>query len=55
MVQGEKEVFYLEDLIKDFEITEVQKAGAIFDLTKLDFLNSQHMANPFHWKILQLL
>ena len=43
--RGEKEVFYLEDLIKDFEITEVQKAGAIFDLTKLDFLNSQHMAN----------
>ena len=43
--KGEKEVFYLEDLIKDFEITEVQKAGAIFDLTKLDFLNSQHMAN----------
>ena len=43
--RGEKEVFYLEDLIKDFEISEVQKAGAIFDLTKLDFLNSQHMAN----------
>ena len=43
--RGDKEVFYLEDLIKDFEITEVQKAGAIFDLTKLDFLNSQHMAN----------
>ena len=43
--RGEKEVFYLEDLIKDFEISEVQKAGAIFDVTKLDFLNSQHMAN----------
>ena len=43
--RGDKEVFYLEDLIKDFEITEVQKAGAIFDVTKLDFLNSQHMAN----------
>ena len=43
--RGDKEVFYLEDLIKDFEITEVQKAGAIFDLTKLDFLNSQHLAN----------
>ena len=43
--RGEKEVFYLEDLIKDFEISEVHKAGAIFDVTKLDFLNSQHMAN----------
>ena len=43
--RGEKEVFYLEDLIKEFNIKEVQKAGAIFDITKLDFLNSQHMAN----------
>ena len=46
--RGDKEVFYLEDLIKGFDITEVQKAGAIFDVTKLDFLNSQHMANLSH-------
>ena len=43
--RGDKEVFYMNDLIKDFEITEIQKAGAIFDITKLDYLNSQHMAN----------
>ncbi len=43
--KGDKEIFYLDDLIKDFEINEVQKAGAIFDLTKLDYLNIQHMAN----------
>jgi glutamyl-tRNA synthetase len=43
--KGNKEVFYLKDLIKDFEINEVQKAGAIFDITKLDYLNIQHMAN----------
>ena len=43
--RGENEVFYFEDLIKEFDITEVQKAGAIFDMTKLDYLNSQHMAN----------
>ena len=46
--KGEKEVFYLEDLIEDFEISEVQKAGAIFDVSKLDFLNAQHMANLSH-------
>ena len=43
--KGEKEIFYLNDLIKEFEITEVQKAGAIFDITKLDYLNAQHMSN----------
>ena len=43
--KGEKEIFYLNDLIAEFEITEVQKAGAIFDITKLDYLNAQHMSN----------
>ena len=46
--RGEKEVFYLDDLIKEFDINEVQKAGAIFDVTKLDFLNSQHLSNLSH-------
>ena len=43
--KGDNEVFYLDDLIKDFDIREVQKAGAIFDISKLDWLNSQHLAN----------
>ena len=47
--KGDNEVFYLEDLIKNFDIKEVQKAGAIFDISKLDWLNSQHLANlPLH-------
>jgi len=53
--RGDKEVFYLEDLIKDFEITEVQKAGAIFDVTKLDFLNSQHMTNLSHEEFINVI
>lgn len=43
--KGDQEVFYMEDLIRDFNIREVQKAGAIFDITKLDWLNTQHIAN----------
>ena len=42
---GENEVFTLNELIKDFDISEVQKAGAIFDITKLDWINSQHLNN----------
>ena len=53
--KGEKEVFYLEDLIEDFEITEVQKAGAIFDVSKLDYLNAQHMANLNHKEFINCL
>ena len=42
---GDKEVFYMDDLLNDFNIKDVQKAGAIFDITKLDWLNAQHLAN----------
>ncbi len=43
--KGDDEVFYLEDLIENFSLNKIQKAGAIFDITKLDWLNSQHLAN----------
>ena len=42
--KGEKEIFYLKDLIADFRIQEVQKAGAIFDPAKLDWINNNHLA-----------
>jgi len=42
--KGDKEIFYIEDLISDFRIQEVQKAGAIFDPAKLDWINNNHLA-----------
>jgi len=42
--KGDKEIFYLKDLISDFRIQEVQKAGAIFDPAKLDWINNNHLA-----------
>jgi len=36
--------FYIDDLISDFRIQEVQKAGAIFDPAKLDWINNNHIA-----------
>ena len=43
--KGDQEVFYIKDLIKNFNINDVQKAGAVFDVSKLDWLNTQHLAN----------
>jgi len=43
--KGDQEVFYMDDLIKNFNIDDIQKAGAVFDRSKLDWLNSQHLAN----------
>ena len=43
--KGDQEVFYMDDLIKNFNLADIQKAGAVFDRTKLDWLNTQHLAN----------
>ena len=43
--KGDKEIFYLDDLIRDFRMQEVQKAGAVFDIKKLDWINTNHLAN----------
>ncbi len=38
-----QELFSLQELIEQFSLERVQKAGAIFDLTKLDWLQGQWM------------
>ncbi len=38
-----QEIFSAEELVKAFEISKVQKAGAIFDTEKLDWLNGEHI------------
>ncbi|MEQ1561755.1 MAG: glutamate--tRNA ligase family protein, partial [Nitrospira sp.] len=40
---GEQEVFSLDELIKLFDITKIQKGGGIFNPEKLDWLNKEHM------------
>jgi len=39
----EREIFSLEELIKEFDIKRVQKSGAVFNIDKLDWLNSQYI------------
>lgn len=36
---GEKEIYSMEELIKDFSLNKVQKGGAIFNIQRLDYLN----------------
>ncbi len=38
-----REFFSMEELIKEFSLTCVGKAGAVFNLEKLDWLNSQYL------------
>jgi len=41
--EEDREMFNLEELIKEFSLKRVQKGGAIFNLEKLDWLNGQYM------------
>lgn len=45
---SENEIFNLEELIEHFTIEKVHKAGAIFDLEKLDWFNWQWKRRNFH-------
>jgi len=39
----EKEIYSMEELIKDFDLNKIHKAGAVFDLEKLDYLNGYYI------------
>lgn len=41
--EGEEEVFNLEQLIKEFNISKIQKGGAVFDNEKLIWFNREHI------------
>ncbi|OGZ32137.1 MAG: glutamate--tRNA ligase [Candidatus Niyogibacteria bacterium RIFCSPLOWO2_12_FULL_41_13] len=41
--ENEQEIFSKEELIEKFSIKRVQKAGAVFDLEKLNWLNKEHI------------
>lgn len=42
--EGDEEVLTLEQLVEQFDISRVQKGGAIFDIEKLDWFNKQYVA-----------
>ena len=41
----EKEIFTLEEMIKVFSFDRINKSGAVFDITKLNWINSQYIKN----------
>lgn len=41
--KSEKEIFTLDELIKEFKIENINKSGAVFDLEKLDWLSGLYI------------
>lgn len=50
----DKEIYSLEELIKDFSIEKIQKSGAIFDVKKLDYLNGFYIRHKTSDEITKL-
>ena len=38
--KGEQEIFSLEELVREFDISGISKSPAIFDIQKLNFINA---------------
>lgn len=50
----EQEIFSLPELIKEFSFAKVHKAGAVFDIKKLDWLNGEYIKKLPNKKFVQL-
>ena len=51
----DREIFLLDELEKEFSLEKVNKAGAIFNLEKLSWLNFQHLRKKPESEILEML
>ncbi|MFH0859017.1 MAG: glutamate--tRNA ligase [Patescibacteria group bacterium] len=50
----DKEIYSLPSLVKDFSIEKIQKSGAIFNIKRLDFLNSFYLRQKSTEKLIEL-
>lgn len=51
----EQEIFSMEELIEQFDLSKVNKSGAVFDNNKLDWINSHYIrSTPTHQLVEQL-
>jgi glutamyl-tRNA synthetase len=51
----EQEIFSLEELIKEFELTKINKSGAVFDINKLDWLNGLYIRSKPNAELVEML
>ena len=52
---GDQEIFSIEEMIRLFDIEEVNKSASIFDVNKLTWLNQQHMVRTPPSRIVPVL
>ena len=50
-----EDIFTMEKLIEIFEIDDIQRAGAVFDIERLNFVNQGHIANIENSELLEMI
>ncbi|MDO8565025.1 MAG: glutamate--tRNA ligase family protein [bacterium] len=51
----DQEIFTMKELIEQFDLSKIQKGGAIFDIKKLDWVNKEHIKRLPPEKQLEIL
>lgn len=52
---NDREIFTKEDLIRDFSLEKVQKAAAVFDLNKLNWMNGEYLRKKSVEELMELV
>lgn len=51
----EQEIFSMEELIAQFDLAKVNKSGAVLDITKLDWMNSEYIRKTNSIELVELV
>ncbi|MDC3006462.1 glutamate--tRNA ligase [bacterium] len=53
--KGDKEIFTISEIINTFDIKDVSRSGAVFDLGKMNFVNQHHLSSLTDEELITLI
>ena len=53
--KGDKEIFTISEIINTFDIKDVSRSGAVFDIGKMSFVNQHHLSSLTDEKLISLI
>lgn len=53
--KGDKEIFTISEIINTFDIKDVSRSGAVFDIGKMNFVNQHHLSSLTDEELIKLI
>ncbi len=53
--KGDKEIFTISEIINTFDIKDVSRSGAVFDIGKMNFVNQHHLSSLTDEELISLI